>query len=165
LIRKATESDGPRIAEIQCYGWRFAYKDIISEKYLYTKVSVYDRAKRFYDKKEYEDRFFYVFEDDELVHGFMRMRACRNEDKKEAFELCVLYVEPLLQGRGTGTALLQFCEQTAIAQGINEIVLWVLRENKKARGFYEKNGYAPDGKTQYLENIGATEIRYVKSVH
>ena len=164
LIRKAIESDGPRIAEIHCYGWRFAYTDIISEKYLYSKLSVYDRTNRFYDKKEYEDPHFYVFDKDELIHGFMRMRQCGDEDKKDAFELCAIYVEPRLQGRGTGTALLKFCEQTATENGYYEIVLWVLQENQKAISFYEKNGYMADGKSQHLENIDAVEIRYVKNL-
>jgi RimJ/RimL family protein N-acetyltransferase len=41
------------------------------------------------------------------------------------------------------------------------VVLWVLKDNTRARRFYERAGFAPDGATHVLEGLGGvTEVRY-----
>jgi RimJ/RimL family protein N-acetyltransferase len=48
--------------------------------------------------------------------------------------------------------------------GFNHVLLWVLDENRRARRFYEKNGFIPTD--EYLDNIigGKTirEIMYIR---
>jgi hypothetical protein len=39
--------------------------------------------------------------------------------------------------------------------------LWVLRDNWRARRFYERAGFAPDGATNVLTGLGdVLEVRY-----
>jgi RimJ/RimL family protein N-acetyltransferase len=42
--------------------------------------------------------------------------------------------------------------------------LWVLADNARARRFYDKGGFAPDGATQEEEYDGTllTEVRYAR---
>jgi len=45
------------------------------------------------------------------------------------------------------------------------VVLWVLRDNSRARRFYERAGFAPDGVTDVLERLGGvTEVRYRRAL-
>lgn len=164
VIRNAKESDSSRIAEIHIFGWRNAYRDIIDEKYLYNKMSVFNRVNQFIDSKEFEDPNLFVFEEDEIIKGFMKIGECRNDDKKDSFELWGLYIEPLMQRKGIGTKLTDYCERIALEHGYSENVLWVLKENHSARKFYETQGYVPDGKEEYMENIKTVELRYVKQL-
>jgi RimJ/RimL family protein N-acetyltransferase len=44
-------------------------------------------------------------------------------------------------------------------------VLWVLRDNTRARRFYERAGFAPDGATDVLDRLGGvTEVRYRRAL-
>lgn len=164
MIRKVSPSDGPRIAEIHCYGWRFAYKEILEEHYLYTQISVPKRLQNFLDSKEYNHPHFYVYEEGGIIRGFIKSGKCRDNDKKNSFEIWGIYVEPLMQRKGIGRKLLEHCEKSAAELGFTENVLWVLKENYQARKFYENHGYVPDRTEKYIDKIKATEIRYVKQL-
>lgn len=165
MIRRATKEDAARIAEIHIFAWRKAYRGIISDDYLFTKILVSDRMSDFIKTNEDEIHELYVFEENKIIKGFMKIGLCRNEDKKESFELWGLYVEPLMQGLGVGTKLLDHCEKLALERGFNENILWVLNDNVKSRKFYEERGYIVEGKQEFMENINAKEIRYSKKIN
>jgi len=43
MIRKATVEDANRLAEIHVFGWRFAYRNLISDELLFKKMNVVKR--------------------------------------------------------------------------------------------------------------------------
>ena len=47
-------------------------------------------------------------------------------------------------GDGCGSALMRACEEWARARGCDLMVLNVMEENRHARRFYERHGYAPE---------------------
>jgi GNAT superfamily N-acetyltransferase len=67
----------------------------------------------------------------------------------EACWLHGLYVVPEAWGAGVAAAL----HDAALAAmpDCAEIKLWVLEENRRARRFYEKNGWRPNGQTRVVE--------------
>ena len=76
-------------------------------------------------------------------------------------ELYALYVRPAWWSTGTGRALMERVLARASGTGYLSITLWVLRDNRRARRFYERAGFAPDGATNVLEGLGGvTELRY-----
>ena len=161
MIRKAELLDIPRIAEIHVFGWRSAYRGIVSDEILFNKMQVSKRIPIFEKLLNENTGENYVF-DDGIIKAFMTIGACRDDDKSGVYELCGIYVEPHMKIEGVGTAMAEHCEERAIEQGYSEICLWVLEENHSARNFYEKLGYSADGTSKYLENLAATEIRYIK---
>jgi GNAT superfamily N-acetyltransferase len=49
--------------------------------------------------------------------------------------------------------------------GYASIALWVLRDNRRARRFYERAGFTPDGATNVLTRLGSViELRYRRSL-
>jgi hypothetical protein len=47
--------------------------------------------------------------------------------------------------------------------GYERAVLWVLEANARARQFYEKAGWAPDGASNVLDGLGGVvEVRYTR---
>jgi GNAT superfamily N-acetyltransferase len=76
-------------------------------------------------------------------------------------ELYALYVRPAWWSTGTGRALMEKVLTRTAAAGYRSITLWVLRGNQRARRFYERAGFAPDGATNVLTGLGGViEVRY-----
>jgi ribosomal protein S18 acetylase RimI-like enzyme len=76
-------------------------------------------------------------------------------------ELYALYVRPAWWSTGTGRALMEKVLARSAAAGYRFITLWVLRDNQRARRFYERAGFAPDGATNVLTGLGGVhEVRY-----
>ncbi len=164
MIRKATLNDSTRIAEIDVTSSRYAYKSIVSEKFLYEDLSVEKRIP-VYEKWISQNRFdLYVYEEPEtgVIKGMMGIGICEDDDKKDAFELHFLYVDPAYMRMGVGYEMLRFYEQMGKDKGCREYVIWVLEDNEIGKSFYEKNHYCFDGKEKIFKRWNKREIRYVK---
>lgn len=83
----------------------------------------------------------------------------RGEEAPDIGEIFALYVLSEYYGKGVAQQLMK----AGLEQLKNDpkIILWVLKENKRAIHFYEKCGFTPDGEEMVSPNIGATEIRMV----
>ncbi|WP_324617468.1 MULTISPECIES: GNAT family N-acetyltransferase [unclassified Streptomyces] len=77
-------------------------------------------------------------------------------------EIYALYVRPDLTGNGIGTALIDALHSHATDRRFDTLMLWVLRDNLRARRFYESRGYTTDAAIQ-SDTYGGTplpETRY-----
>ena len=91
----------------------------------------------------------------------MGIGLCEDDDKKEAFELHFIYVDPDFTRMGIGSEMLLFFEQRGKDKCCSEYVVWVLEDNASARDFYKKNNYCPDGKEKIFKRWNKREIRYL----
>ena len=67
-------------------------------------------------------------------------------------------------GKGVGRALMDAGLQALKADSsYKTIVLWVLKENRRAIRFYEKCGFRATGEEMYSQRIDAWEIQMVLS--
>ena len=169
MIRPMQISDIPRVAEIHVFGWRCAYRGIVSDEHLFNTLLVSKRMERFEEHLRNIESDSYVFGesyvfDDGIIKAFLTIGPCRDEDKPEAFELGGIYVDPCMQGQGVGAALVAFCENIAAERNYSEICIWTFEKNAPARAFYEKHGYALDGVTQIVEPYRAVGVRYCKKI-
>ena len=167
MIRKAHVDDNCRLAEIHVFGWRCAYKEFIPMEYLINKMTVKYREDRWRKiLTEIDDsNVAYVYEENNIVKGFMTIGDCRDEDKtNKTFELWSLYIDPLFQRQHIGTKLMEYCITDAKNKEKQEIILWVLEKNKDAINFYNKLGFQFDGSTKILEVINEKEIRLRKNI-
>lgn len=163
MIREATVDDSTRIAEIDAVSSRYAYRDILSDACL-EDLSVENRApvhKRWIAEKRFG---VYVYEDSDtgIIKGMMGIGMSEDDDKKDAFELHFIYVDPDYLRMGIGSEMLRFFEQKGREQGCQAFVIWVLEENEMGRSFYEKHNYRLDGKEKTFTRWNKREIRYVK---
>jgi ribosomal protein S18 acetylase RimI-like enzyme len=163
MIREATVHDAERTAEIDAVSSRYAYKSILSDECL-KELSVENRIP-VHTRWISEKRFgIYVYEDSDTgrIKAMMGIGMCEDEDKRGAFELHFLYVDPGCVRMGIGSEMLRFFEQQGREKGCTEFVVWVLEENEMGRNFYWKNSYRPDGKEKIFKRWNKREIRYVK---
>src|SRR5438034_2223433 len=61
---------------------------------------------------------------------------------------------------GHGRMLMDHVLNEFRRRGFAEVALWVLEENRKARAFYEKYGFEPDGGTRRDPKTEVSEVRY-----
>lgn len=80
-------------------------------------------------------------------------------------ELYALYVTPDWWSAGVGRALMDSVLAALRGAGYTSAVLWVLADNARARRFYDRAGFAPDGVTNILAGLGGVlEFRYARDL-
>jgi hypothetical protein len=81
----------------------------------------------------------------------------------ETAEIYAIYLAPAAWSTGAGRALMDASLAALRAGGYQRVVLWVLTGNTRARRFYDKAGFAPDGATNILTGLGGVEeLRYAR---
>lgn len=74
-------------------------------------------------------------------------------------ELRSLYVAPVAWGTGVAQELMGAALEWMAGRGVREAFLWVGEENRRARRFYEREGWTADGETR-TSSVGPLESRY-----
>ena len=86
-------------------------------------------------------------------------------EERRVAELYALCARPAWWSTGTGRALMDRVLARSARAGYSSITLWVLRDNRRARRFYERAGFAPDGATNVLTRLGdVLEVRYHRAL-
>lgn len=80
-----------------------------------------------------------------------------------AVELYAIHVDPAHVGTGVGRALMAgaHADLAALGGGTARSVLWVLAGNGRARRFYERDGWTPDGAVR-VEPVGAALVEQLR---
>lgn len=161
-LRTAETGDARGIATVHVETWRVAYVGIIPAEVL-DGLSVDQRSVKWEETLAGlgSGERVEVAEDGGRVVGFAFTGACRDEDAFGLGELYAIYVSPSHWGAGVGPALVASARQALIEAGHDRAVLWVLEDNKRARSFYERDGWAPDGAVKsYGDGGGVRAVRY-----
>jgi len=162
-VRAATDEDAPAVARVHVDSWRAAYAGLIPQAVL-DGLSV-ERREAFWRsiaEAPGEHRLL-VAEDDGRVVGFASTGPARDDDLPPASgELTAIYVEPAAWGKGHGARLFRRAVADLRKRSLDPLVLWVLTENKRGRGFYEAMGWQPDGAERQIDFDGTAvdELRY-----
>lgn len=162
VIRKAMPSDAAAMADIHMRSWSAAYAAIIDEEAI-----ALANAKRpeLWRRILSGSHDAYIALSDGVPAGLMSVHASRDADRPAAGEIGGLYLAPEYFGRGIGAQMMQFGLAELRRSEFREVILWVLAGNARARKFYEKCGFRPDGAEKQV-TIGKplTEIRFSQSL-
>jgi GNAT superfamily N-acetyltransferase len=162
-IRRATPADAATIAGIQVRGSQWAYRGLLPDALL-------DRASRI-DEREAawcpqlgpdEPRHTWIAEADDAAIGFVTCGPTDDPTLADTGEIYAIYQELHAAGTGVGRALFAHALADLRAQGFHVAILWVLATNHRARRFYERFGWAPDGATKNVTRADHVrhEVRY-----
>ena len=164
-LRRATVADLPAIAEIRVRSWQRAYAGLIPARYLAAlspSAELVRRYRLFYDPDRTMDEHVAVV--DSAVVGWAATGPYRGSDPPGGHpgEVAAIYLHPDHWSRGIGQALMGHALATLAATGRTPVFLWVLAENTRARHFYERIGFRPDGATQTypVAGVDLPELRY-----
>ncbi|MEU7043513.1 GNAT family N-acetyltransferase [Streptomyces varsoviensis] len=167
-VREMTAADIDAVSEVRVRGWRFAYAGIMPRAYLDGLSAREDAARRreFFARAGSEVTSL-VAEDAGAVVGWASFGASRDQGAAPGDgELYALYVRPEVIGTGVGRALTAAAVAGAAERGFSRLRLWVVKENARARRFYERAGFAADGGEEEYEVAGVPvpEVRYALEV-
>jgi GNAT superfamily N-acetyltransferase len=163
-IRRADVVDAPEVARVQVTGWHEAYSGRMPQSIL-DGLDV-GRSTRWWHtiisggKPLDAPGEVWVAECDGVVIGFSSAGTSRDADRSPGErELYAIYVLAEHYGSGAGQALLD------AAIGRSAASLWVLQDNPRARAFYERNGFRPDGSVKDDDRWGepVREVRLVRA--
>lgn len=162
LIRPATTHDAADIAGVHVRSWQEAYAGIVPDDYL-RALDPAQRAERWADALAAAEadrvRTFVAVSGDRVL-GFASYGPSRDEDARRGErEIYSIYLDPGTWGHGVArdlirTVLTEVGEQTPMS-------LWVLADNTRARHFYRRHGFSPDG-VERLETLGGADLLEVR---
>ncbi|MEO5953711.1 MAG: GNAT family N-acetyltransferase [Chloroflexia bacterium] len=160
-VRLATPADAMDIAYIHVDTWQSAYRGMIPDTYLDT-LSLSQRGNWWLKTLTDPDDPTFVFvalDDQGQPVGFVEGGPQRNKDIPIDGELYAIYVLKQNQGQGHGRDLFLATVRELHKQNINNMILWVLKDNAPARRFYESMGGELTGEQQFdLAGTTLTEV-------
>jgi GNAT superfamily N-acetyltransferase len=167
-LRDAAPADALALAEVHVASWKAAYRGLMPDAFLDGLVPA-DRLDRWRKRFAEPGTRILVWEEQEWIAGFCFGGPSRDKDADPSHcgEINAIYLRPEAWGRGIGRALYEAAIDDFRDRGFEELTLWVLRGNRRARAFYERMGMAPDGagKIKMMEpDIPLDEVRYRRSI-
>jgi len=163
LIRRAILDDAPRITEINVCGWRYAYRDILSDYELFSKRQIIKTMEHI-EAKIADGSTILINEQDGIIKGYAWYGLAGRNEKPNAFEIYSIYVQPEFTRKNIGTELLRAIENEGKKETKEEIILWVFKKNNKGISFYRKNGYDEDGMIKLILEWKEIQIRMTKRI-
>ncbi|MCB5166482.1 GNAT family N-acetyltransferase [Streptomyces bambusae] len=167
-VREMGAADVEAVSGIRVRGWQAAYAGIVPQTYLDAMTVEEDAAGRreFFARPGRTARDLVAVDDGGPV-GWICFGPWRGEIGEmpgagRTGEVYALYVAPERIGEGIGHRLLTEAHARMKDAGFDASALWVLDDNRPARRFYERAGYAPDGTTQddVYDDLTLTERGY-----
>ena len=155
-LRPAEPADAEAGADLHRRCWREAYTGLVDDRLLTVRLNDRERWVNAWREQLVSGPQRWLAEVAGELIGFAVAGASRDDEAPAAEELYAEYVRAAWHGSGVGQALL------ARAIGDRAASLWVLENNHRARGFYARNGFAPDGAREHYAGLDAWEIRMTR---
>ncbi len=159
-IRLALPADAPEFAAILRKSWIFAYSPYVPMEIIEQRNAHREEMWEIFLKANFDTHYAAV--SGGKIIGILSINPPRDQDlPATVYELTGLYLDPDFIGKGLGQKTMDWVKKEIIARGYRTISLWVLAQNSRAKTFYEKNGFQPDGtvKASGLGNL--LEERYL----
>lgn len=161
ILRNATSEDSMELGRVYCYAWKDGYKNIIPQQFL-DSLTV-EKSAPPPDRINFDNN--HVAEYDGKIVGLVNYGQGRDAESNNLGELRSIYVLADFWGKGVGRSLFETAYAVLKDRGYAGFYLWVLKENYRARRFYEKMGMVCSDveRTITIGGKGLIESRYVYS--
>jgi ribosomal protein S18 acetylase RimI-like enzyme len=169
-IRRARADDAEAIAAVHARAWRSTYDGLLPDALIDEVVGNTERRVRML-REAADDRSTarraWVATRGPTIVGMAIWGPTRDEDEPDGVaEIYAIYLDPIVVGQGIGRRLIERVSDEIDELGFAEATLWVLGTNRRARGFYEAVGWAPDGASKVVERPAGSlhEVRYRRTL-
>jgi ribosomal protein S18 acetylase RimI-like enzyme len=173
-IRRAVPGDALSIATVHVRSWKGAYPGLIPQSYLdaLTPDDRVDQWEQALDATAWPRTGTIVLlgpaagegADKGPLTGFVSISPTRDDDADpdDVGEILTLYLDPPAFGSGGADLLMSAALVALRAAAYTTATLWVLDTNARARRFYERRGWQPDGASKRHDwgAFVATDVRY-----
>ena len=139
MVRLAVVDDAAAIARVHVASWRTTYRGLLPDEFLASlgEEPYTERWSRVI--ADGSSRVFVVDENGDVV-GFASCGRERAGEVGFAGELYAIYVLDSAQRQGHGRQLVHAVAGALLEMRLNDMIVWVLRDNTHARHFYERLG-------------------------
>lgn len=182
LVRAARPDDADAVAAAHIEGWRVGYRGLFPDEFLDDPRFADERLERWrqwtWDSLPGSSMLVGVLDD--RVVGFAHLGPERDSTDPHTGagadgsvgEVSGFYLHPSAWGTGTASALMARSVEHLVTDGFASAVLWVLRDNPRARAFYAKAGWAPTGRELMWQGPAmgtpppapAAEVQYARAL-
>lgn len=147
VVFPAGPSDAEDLARVHVASWRETYRGLLPDAFL-ARMSEAGFTRRFHRALTYPgDSITLAAADRYGLVGYAQGGPSRRAAPGEA-EIATLYVLRQAQGQGLGARMMAETARALAARGATSLMISVLRDNIRARGFYEHLGGAPEAARQ-----------------
>lgn len=145
IIRHATADDADALVRMHTLAHEQCYASQLPAAFFEARrATILERVERRRPHLDSDEPRIVAVDASGDIVGFADAGAGRDADRPEELELYSLYTLARAYGSGVGAALLR------AAIGGSPAFLWVLEDNPRARAFYAKHGFRPDGERKLL---------------
>lgn len=137
--RRAEPADAEALAHLHLDVWDDAYTGLMPQGILDDRRAKVDERVERWQEILARTQPTWVAEDGEGLIGFASTGPARDNDIDDLLELYALYVRASYWDTGVGYAMFEE------VVGDRAAYLWVLANNERAIGFYERQGFRLDG--------------------
>lgn len=166
-IKNAKLEDVEIVSSIFADCWRKAYKRILPRKYLKKLQDDFMSEALVNLIKDETSNLKIIYKDDKII-GAAAFGKSNDKYHGTYGEIYHIYIHPKYKRKGFGSFLINSIVNDVRNCGYKMCHLWVFRDNKKARKFYEKMDFECSDSIRYFEVNEAKdvfpEIRYEKSL-
>ncbi len=168
VLRDARPGDAAGIARMHIRSWQVAYAGIVPDDVL-ANLSPTERTARWTEwiaerPAMPAGRWMVVARAGGEIVGVAGGGPSRDDDGAGDGEIYALYVGPSHWNRGVGSRLMAEGVRRLSDGGHARAALWVLERNERARRFYERRGWAPDGARRPVDLLAGT-VRSIEVRH
>ncbi len=146
-VRHAEAADADACARAHVDAWRTAYRGLVPDSFLDDptfETQRFDMWRAWTWPRQTGTQVFVPELDGEVV-GFSMVGPDRDGRHSRCGEVYAFYMHPSVWGSPAATATMTRSTEHLRSAGFTEAVLWVLRDNPRARRFYEKTGWVATG--------------------
>lgn len=163
-IRRASADDLDAVAALFLACWRRSYRGVLPDRVvdLYDPVSARDLWQRSFADAPDGREVVLAERPDRTIVGVVTMGE--DPGRPGVGHIFSLYVHPEAQGQGIGARLVSVAEDRLASSGYAEASLWVFEANVRARAFYERLDWRPDGNHRVEPEYGECESRLTRSL-
>jgi GNAT superfamily N-acetyltransferase len=162
VIRRATVDDAEGVEALIRRAWHRAYGDFLDVEAVLDDPA--ERVARWRERLASSVVATFVHDQDGRVAGVVCAAASDDEASPlDHGSIRALYVDPVAQGAGVGSRLLDVALDHLRESGFGGVELWVFADNHHGRAFYERRGFAAV-EEGIDPGTGAAELRFRRAL-
>lgn len=140
-IIKAAAEHAELVGYVHSNAWKSTYQNLFPKQYL-EMGTIERRKEEFLNSVTNDNIQYYLVLENDIAVGIIKILTGNN-----ICEIASIYFLTEYRNKGYGTETLNYLKKIYPE---HMIFLWVLKENVKARHFYDKSGFKETGETRMI---------------